>query len=230
VFLKPQTFEDQVRPVSPVEPAPTVIAPPVTPPAVAAPPVVATPVVAPRVTAPPASAPPVKARPAAPLAQAAPASGSSASGNSASFEAALAAIRAAWAKPESTPATPAAAAPASPVAVTPLAGSSEVDLTNQVDALEDITVVDGSSPATDGDALDDANPSKGRRKTDRPVKRPEKPRARRTGGADDRDDRADGRSDWGVFDSSQYELSALVNKLDEVTDSDKVTTRATNRR
>jgi hypothetical protein len=162
-----------------------------------------------------------------PAPSAASSAGTPASGNSASFEAALAAIRAAWAKPEST--TPRAAAPASPVKS--LTGSGEVDLTSQIDPREDVTGANGRSPATDGDALEDANTSKARRKLDKPGKRPEKPKARRTSGADDRD----GRTDWGVFDPNQYEMSALVNKLDEVTDSDEVgahtrAPRATNRR
>jgi hypothetical protein len=163
--------------------------------------------------------------PPAPVAQTpAPAASNPASGNSASFEAALAAIRAAWAKPESASTTRRATAPASTVTAKPLAGSGEVDLTSQIDPVEDVTGSNGSE--ADGDGLEDANTSKARRKVDKPGKRQEKPKARRTSGATDRD----GRSDWGVFDPNQYELSALVNKLDEVTDSDEVTPRATNRR
>ncbi len=203
VLIKPQAFDSQVRPAVRVEPVP-----PVTEPPVLAPPVMALPV----------AAPPVKAPPPAPVAQTpAPATGSSSSGNSASFEAALAAIRAAWAKPESASTPPPAAASASPVAATSRVGSGEVDLSNQIDPLEEVTATD---------ALEDSNTSKARRKTDKAGKRPEKPKARRTTGAE---------GDWGVFDPNQYELSALVTKLDEVTDSDEVgahgrTTRATNRR
>jgi hypothetical protein len=157
---------------------------------------------------------PVKTTP-APANAAAPSTG-----NSASFEAALAAIRAAWATPE--PKTPAPAGPVSAAGrAKPLAGSGEVDLTNAIDALEDVTGVDGSAPATDDHSPDDQTPSAGR-KPDESGKRPEKPRARKTRGAGDRDD-------WGGLDSNQYEYSALVKKLDEVTE-DKVTPRATGRR
>jgi len=141
-------------------------------------------------------------------------------GNSASFEAALAAIRAAWATPE--PKTPAPAGPVSAAGrAKPLAGSGEVDLTNQIDALEDVTAVDGSAPATVDHSPEDQTPS-ARRKPDASSKRPEKPRGRKTRGPGDRDD-------WGELDQNQYEYSALVKKLDEVTE-DKVTPRATNRR
>jgi DNA-binding NarL/FixJ family response regulator len=141
-------------------------------------------------------------------------------GNSASFEAALAAIRAAWATPE--PKTPAPAVPVSAASrAKPMAGSGEVDLTNEIDAMEDVTGVEGSTPATDDHSPDDQTPS-ARRKPDASSKRPEKPRVRKTRGAGERDD-------WSGLDQNQYEFSALVKKLDEVTE-DKVTPRATNRR
>jgi hypothetical protein len=146
-------------------------------------------------------------------------------GNSASFEAALAAIRAAWARPEST--TPAPAAPASPSGGgKPLAGSGEVDLTNEIDTLEDVIGADGSTPATADDNSADSKTPNGQRNGEKVRKRTEKPRGRRTRGADGHD----GRDDWGVLDPNKYEFSALVNKLDEVTDSDEATTPATNRR
>jgi hypothetical protein len=130
------------------------------------------------------------AKPATPVSTA---SSATASGNSASFEAALAAIRAAWAKPE--PKTPAAAGAGSSAGVTK-PGASEVDLTNQVDALEDVTDVDGSTPAT----TDDSDEPNGRRKVEKPRKRPENPRARKTRGAD-------GRDDWGVLDPNRYGIN-----------------------
>ena len=155
---------------------------------------------------------------------------STTTGTSASFEAALAAIRAAWEKPGPTASkpeskTPAAAPPATPAhRAKPLAASGEVDLTNEIDALEDVPGVDGSVPAADDDnSPDESKTPNARRKVEKPRKRPEKPRARSTRGPD-------GRDDWGVLDPKQYEFSALVNKLDEVTDSDEVTTRATNSR
>jgi hypothetical protein len=136
--------------------------------------------------------------------------------NSASFEAALAAIRAAWAKPgQKTTASAEPATPAGPAR--PLAGSGEVDLTNEIDALEDVAAVDGATP-DDDDSADESNTPNARRKVENPRKRVEKPRTRKT----------DGRDDWGVLDPNQYDFSALVNKLDEVTDSDEVTTRVTN--
>ena len=149
-----------------------------------------------------------------------PANATPATGNSASFEAALAAIRAAWAKPE--PKAPAQSAPGPAGNARPLGASGEVDLTNEIDALEDVTGGDGSTPSTD-DSPDDSKTPKARRKAEKPAKRPEKPRGRSARGPDDRDD-------WGAFDPKQYEFSALVNKLDEVTDPNKVTKRATNGR
>jgi hypothetical protein len=150
----------------------------------------------------------------------------STSGNSASFEAALAAIRAAWAKPESTASKPAPkqTAPAEPArpagTARPLAGSGEVDLTN---ALDDVGGVDSTNPADDDNSPDGSTTPNGHRKAEKPKKRPEKPRARRMHGPGDKDD-------WGAFDPNTCEFSTLVNKLDEVTDSDEptpTTTRST---
>jgi hypothetical protein len=73
--------------------------------------------------------PPVVAAPAAPA-------------RSESFEAALAAIRAAWAKPEAKPAATTPAAAPAPVSSRPRTGSSDVDLTNAVDALENVGLFD----------------------------------------------------------------------------------------
>ncbi len=145
-----------------------------------------------------------------------------ASGNSASFEAALAAIRAAWATPE--PTTPASSQPGSPVGgATPLAGSGEIDLTNDIDAFEGVTAADGAAPPAADDSSDHSTTPHARRKVEKVGKGPEKPRGRKTRGPD-------GRDEWSVFDPNQYEFSALVDKLDEVTDSDEVTTPATNNR
>jgi hypothetical protein len=160
----------------------------------------------------------------------APEAPATATGTSASFEAALAAIRAAWAKPEpkasqpttAEPKTPVLPAPATPVGGTkPLAGSGEVDLTNAIDALEDVTGVNGSLPAADdNDSPDESITPTERRKAEKPKQRQEQPRGSKTRGAD-------GRDEWGVFDPNQCGFSALVNKLDEVTEDDVVTARAT---
>lgn len=156
----------------------------------------------------------------APVGTPKPAGAATETGNSASFEAALAAIRAAWAKPE--PKAPPQPAPGSAGSPRPLAASGEVDLTKAIDALEDVTGVDGSTPSSD-DSPDDSTTPKARPKVEKPAKRPEKPRGRSLRGPGDRDD-------WDAFDPKQYEFSALVNKLDEVTESDKATKRATNGR
>jgi hypothetical protein len=198
-FITPQV-DPLIRPVALVEPAPPVVRPPVVAPPVIPPPVMA----APDIT-PPAAPQPSATVPPAPT----PAASNSTSGNSASFEAALAAIRAAWAKPESTTRTTTnTTAPASPVTVNPLDGSGEVDLTDHMDAHQDVTRV----------------------KTDRSAKRPETSNERPTSAPEHRGGGADNRSDWKAFDPSEYEVSALVNTLDAVTASDTVTTRATNRR
>ena len=134
-------------------------------------------------------------------------------GTSSSFEAALAAIRAAWVKPEATPvvAPPSAPAGGRPK---PVAGSAEVDLTNQIDALEDVVGVE--APAADDEhSPDTSKTSIDRHKADKGIKRPEKARGRKTRGPD-------GRDDLGVFDPKQCDFAALVNKLDEVTE-DEVT-------
>ena len=149
-----------------------------------------------------------------PASVSAPAPAATASGNSASFEAALAAIRAAWAKPESAASKPEStasrpepkqtspAAPATAGNARPLAGSGEVDLTSDIDSLEDSD--EGATPAADEEDSPDGSTS--RRKVERPKKRPEKPRARKMRGPD-------GHDEWGVY---------------EVTDSDETPTRATN--
>jgi hypothetical protein len=103
-----------------------------------------------------------------------------ASGRSSSFEAALAAIRAAWVKPEGkVPRTNPTIGPVSggpkPLGTAP----AEVDLTAAID--------DESSPEASK-----ADPD-----------------------------------DWAVFDPNECDFAALVNKLDEVTEGDEVSVRAT---
>jgi hypothetical protein len=98
--------------------------------------------------------------------------------SSASFEAALAAIRAAWVKPD-VPAT----ATSSVAAPKPRAASQgDVDLTNAIDALEHV----GDNPST----------SPAKRQSDRPKTRSEKVPGPKLGASD-------GRSQdvWGVYDS-----------------------------
>jgi hypothetical protein len=128
-------------------------------------------------------------------------------GSITSFEAALAAIRAAWVKPEDQ----------KPVdGPQPRAASGEVDLTSEIDSLEDSDGV-ANDPATGDSSADDSKAPSSRRKVEKPRKRPpEKPRARKARGAAD---------EWGVFDPNQCGFSALVNKLDEVTDANEVTPR-----
>jgi hypothetical protein len=142
-------------------------------------------------------------------------------GNSPSFEAALAAIRAAWVKPDAKkdePMPPNGGSNGRPATLG--AGSAEVDLTNEIDALEDVAGIDGQTPAAD------TEPSPGDVKTparrepgDKSKKRQEKGRGGRARGAD-------GRDEWGVFDPNQCGFSALVNKLDEVTEDDVPATDA----
>ena len=98
-------------------------------------------------------------------------------GNSASFEAALAAIRAAWATPE--PKSPARACLYRRPAVRSRWWTRRSRSDEPIDALEDVTGVAGSTPATDDHSPDDQTPS-ARRKPDASSKRPEKPRVRKT--------------------------------------------------
>jgi hypothetical protein len=155
-----------------------------------------------------APAPPVVNRPAAQTA--APGT------NSASFEAALAAIRAAWVKPEDKkkePAPPNGAVNGRPKTLG--VGSGDVDLTRAIDALEEVAI-DGQAPAASEEPSPDESKAPGARdRNDKAKKRPEKVRPRKMRGPD-------GRDEWGVFDPNQCGFSALVDKLDEVTD-DEVT-------
>jgi hypothetical protein len=97
-----------------------------------------------------------------------------------------------------------------------------VDLTNEIDSLEDLG--SGTAPTADtNDSADGSATLNGRRKTVKPTARQEKPHGRKMQGAD-------GRDEWGVFDPNQCEFSTLVNTLDEVTDSDEPRPRTTNLR
>jgi hypothetical protein len=164
-----------------------------------------------------------------PAAVSAPVPAATTGANSASFEAALAAIRAAWAKPEPTASRPEPkpTAPAQPPSVPagivkPLGGSGEVDLTNEIDSLEDLG--SGTAPAADENGSPDGSTTpNGRRKTEKPNRRQEKPRGGKLHGAD-------GRDEWGAFDPNQCEISTLVNTLDDVADSDEPRPRTTNLR
>ena len=115
---------------------------------------------------------------------------------SASFEAALAAIRAAWVKPDAPATAPSSVAAAKPRA----ASQGDVDLTNAIDALDDV------GPSTP--------PAK--RQVDNPKTRPEKVSGRKMGATD-------GRSQdvWGLYDSDRREFSTPVDKLDEVTGAEE---------
>jgi hypothetical protein len=106
-----------------------------------------------------------------------------------SFETALAAIRAAWATPSPDVRTAPATPPARPAQV-------EVDLTGDIDALDD---VHRSNPATDD------RPTTARNTAPRPTQ------TRTVNGRPVQDE-------WGIFDPNQCGFSALVDKLDEVAD------------
>jgi hypothetical protein len=121
---------------------------------------------------------------------------------SASFEAALAAIRAAWVKPDA-PAT----ATSSVAAATPRATSQgDVDLTNTIDTLKHVVDNPSTPPA--------------KRQSDRAKTRPERVPGPKMG-------TSDGRSQdvWGVYDSDRRERSTLVDKLDEGTGPEEAPAR-----
>jgi hypothetical protein len=129
-------------------------------------------------------------------------------GTSATFEAALAAIRAAWVKPDA-PATGASSATA---AAPRSASRGEVDLTNTIDTLEDVGGRDHDSEADDHSSPVSPSTPPGQHKADKPKTRPEKARGRKMEASEGRL-----RQDhWGVFDPGQRGRSALVDKLDEV--------------
>jgi hypothetical protein len=114
-----------------------------------------------------------------------------------SFETALAAIRAAWATPSPDGTAP-AKLPARPPQV-------EVDLTGDIDALDD---VNRSTPATDGRPTSAGNTA------------PRSPQTRTANGKQVQDE-------WGMFDPNQCGFSALVDKLDEVADPQDHPARST---
>ena len=121
---------------------------------------------------------------------------------SASFEAALAAIRAAWVKPDA----PATSTSSVAAALPRTASQGDVDLTNAIDALEHVS--------------DNASTPPAKRQSDRPKTRPEKVPGPKMGASD-------GRSQdvWGVYDSDRREFSTLVDKLDEVTGPEEAPNR-----
>lgn len=126
---------------------------------------------------------------------------------SASFEAALAAIRAAWTTPAST--TTAPTVPNRAGSVTPRIGSGEVDLTNALDE----TPIGDSPGDDDSDAADDVDAPRQRPSVQTPKKkRSDVPRSRKAAS-----DQADA---WAVLDPNTCDFSALVKQLDEVTDAD----------
>jgi hypothetical protein len=152
----------------------------------------------------------------------------STNGRTSSFEAALAAIRAAWVKPDdkasvaTAPVIPAGTASEGtmPVSKPVGAGAVEVDLTGEIEALEEIEHEDraqGEAPTADAPKAPAVQP-----RGDMHKKRPEKGRGGRklrgSGGRPVQDE-------WGIFDPNQCGFSALVDKLDEVTDSDDAATR-----
>ena len=137
---------------------------------------------------------------------------------SATFEAALAAIRAAWVKPDE-PATGASSA----TAATPRSASQgEVALTNTIDRLEDVGGLDRhDSEADNYSSPDSPSTPPGQHKADTPKTRPEKARGRKM-------EASEGRlrqDQWGVFDPGQRGLSALVDKLDAVADAEEAPQR-----
>ena len=121
---------------------------------------------------------------------------------SASFEAALAAIRAAWVKPDA----PATATSSVTAAKPRTASQGDVDLTNAIDALEHVSDNPSTPPA--------------KRQSDRPKTRPEKVPGPKMGASDERS-----QDVWGVYDSDRREYSTLVDKLDEVTGPEEALNR-----
>jgi hypothetical protein len=96
-----------------------------------------------------------------------------------------------------------------------------VDLTNAIDSLEDVARTDGRTPATGNEpSRGDLQTPAPREQGDKPKKHQEKDRGRRVRSADSGD----------VFDPNQYGFSALVNKLDEVTDDEATDQTDANRR
>jgi hypothetical protein len=115
-----------------------------------------------------------------------------------SFETALAAIRAAWAAPSPNAGTAPTKAPARPP-------QAEVDLTGDIDALEDMDP--SQRPADDPQASEDSS----RRRLPKARNAPRPPQARTANASPVKDE-------WGIFDPNKCGFSALVDKLDEVAD------------
>jgi len=155
----------------------------------------------------------VTPRPAPPASIATRPAPASESGRSPSFEAALAAIRAAWGKTDDRKP---AAKPTTTAAPAKTPASSEVDLTA---ALEQAAVLDRPGPAHESLRASSVAAT-GQGRVEKPA-RPEKPQAleAQPGGS---------LSDW--LDPDRYELSTLVRTLDEVTDREEAPTGAANSR
>jgi len=138
--------------------------------------------------------------------------------SSAGFEAALAAIRAAWVKP----AEPATAEPSSVVAPTPRsAAQSDVDLSNTIDGLagstRDRDDSKGSAQAISGSAPTLPTPSE----LERPnIRSDEGPRQAKT------PERPPIQDEWGIFDPDQCGFPAVAERLDEIAESKKTPHRA----
>ena len=115
---------------------------------------------------------------------------------SASFEAALAAIRAAWIKPDQSATAPSSA----PAAKPRTASQGEVDLTNAIEALDD-------APLT-------------KRHVDNPKTRPQKAPGPKMGASGGRS-----QDVWGIYDSDRREFSTPVDKLDEDTGPEEAPNR-----
>jgi hypothetical protein len=132
---------------------------------------------------------------------------------SSSFEAALAAIRAAWASPSG------AGAPGPRPVSAPAASAAPVRSQAAVFTVAPAALpVHTGAPETETPAVRVSLPDATRRKA-APRKRPEAVRpVRRTGRARPAPAVPLQQDEWGVFDPSQCGFSALVSKLDEVAD------------
>ena len=98
-------------------------------------------------------------------------------------------------------------------------------MTGEIDALEPVPSGEVNTPGVveDEPATGEPNPAApaARRRQDKSKKRPEKVRGRKLRTADGRPV----QDEWGIFDPNQCGFSALVNKLDEVTEPDEAPPR-----
>jgi hypothetical protein len=131
---------------------------------------------------------------------------------SATFEAALAAIRAAWVKPDAPEIAESSSAAAAPRS----AAQGEVDLTGAIDGLED-GARDRHDPKADAlSPTDNAATPRAQSEVDGANTRPENGL-----GQVEASDRPPIQDEWGVFDPDQCGFSALVDRIDEVAESKK---------